>query len=90
MCASSARPKRWKKPGFWVCACVRGLRGRPWQPEFGRDRVEIFQPVVRELCRLELLTDEEGMVSLTPRGVLFSNEVFARFLGVGEPELQVL
>ncbi len=64
-----------------------GLRlraGVAWQAlaeEFGRDRVEIFQPVVRELCRLELLTEEEGVVRLTRRGVLFSNEVFARFLG---------
>jgi oxygen-independent coproporphyrinogen III oxidase len=56
--------------------------------EFGRDQVEIFLPVVRELCNLDLLTDEAGIVRLTPRGVLFSNEVFARFLGVKE-EFQI-
>ena len=73
-----------------------GLRlraGVAWQAlvtEFGRDRVEIFRPVVRELCQLELLTDEDGLVRLTPHGVLFSNEVFARFLGVEEPEPQIL
>jgi oxygen-independent coproporphyrinogen III oxidase len=73
-----------------------GLRlraGVAWQAltmEFGRDRVEIFWPVVRELCRLELLSDEDGLVRLTPHGVLFSNEVFARFLGAGEPEPQIL
>jgi oxygen-independent coproporphyrinogen-3 oxidase len=72
-----------------------GLRlrtGVAWQAlalEFGDDRVEIFRPVVRELCRLELLTDEEGIVRLTRRGMLFSNDVFARFLAVEEPELQV-
>ena len=71
-----------------------GLRlreGVAWQAlaaEFGRDPVEIFHPVVRELCNLDLLTDEAGMVRLTPRGVLFSNEVFARFLGVKE-EFQI-
>jgi oxygen-independent coproporphyrinogen III oxidase len=71
-----------------------GLRlreGVAWQAltaEFGRDQVEIFLPVVRELCNLDLLTDEAGAVRLTPRGVLFSNEVFARFLGVKE-EFQV-
>jgi coproporphyrinogen III oxidase-like Fe-S oxidoreductase len=43
---------------------------------------------VRELCQLELLTDEQGTVRLTRRGILFSNEVFARFLNP-EPELQV-
>ena len=71
-----------------------GLRlreGVAWQTltaEFGRDQVEIFHPVVRELCTLDLLTDEMGVVRLTPRGVLFSNEVFARFLGVKE-EFQI-
>jgi putative oxygen-independent coproporphyrinogen III oxidase len=71
-----------------------GLRlreGVAWQAlaaEFGRDQVEIFLPVVRELCDLGLLTDAAGIVRLTPRGVLFSNDVFARFLGVKE-EFQV-
>jgi oxygen-independent coproporphyrinogen-3 oxidase len=57
--------------------------------EFGRDRVENFVPLVRELCQLGLLTDQEGVVCLTQRGLLFSNDVFARFLGVEEPELQL-
>jgi oxygen-independent coproporphyrinogen-3 oxidase len=67
-----------------------GLRlqeGVAWQAlaaEFGRDQVEVFLPVVRELCVLGLLTDEAGVVRLTQPGVLFSNEVFARFLGVKE------
>ena len=67
-----------------------GLRlraGVAWQElttEFGRDRVEPFEPVVRELCGLALLTDENGVVSLTRRGALLSNDVFARFLGVEE------
>jgi oxygen-independent coproporphyrinogen III oxidase len=71
-----------------------GLRlreGVAWQAlaaEFDRDQVEIFNPVVRELAALDLLTDEAGLVRLTPRGVLFSNEVFARFLGVKE-EFQI-
>jgi oxygen-independent coproporphyrinogen-3 oxidase len=72
-----------------------GLRlgaGVAWQDlaaEFGSDRVENFRPVVRELCQLELLTDEQGVVGLTRRGLLFSNEVFARFLEVEEQELQM-
>jgi oxygen-independent coproporphyrinogen-3 oxidase len=70
-----------------------GLRlraGVAWQAlaaEFGSDRVENFLPLVGELCQLELLTDEAGMVRLTRRGLLFSNDVFARFLGVGELEV---
>jgi oxygen-independent coproporphyrinogen III oxidase len=72
-----------------------GLRlgaGVAWQDlaaEFGSDRVENFRPVVRELCQLELLTDEKGVLRLTRRGLLFSNEVFARFLEVEEQELQM-
>ncbi len=69
-----------------------GLRlreGVKWQAlaeEFGSGRVEVFLPVDRELCELELLTGEDGVFRLTRRGVLFSNEVFARFLGVSEQE----
>jgi oxygen-independent coproporphyrinogen III oxidase len=70
-----------------------GLRlraGVAWQDlatEFGRGRVKLFEPVVRELRGLALLTDENGVVSLTRRGTLLSNDVFARFLGVEEPSL---
>jgi oxygen-independent coproporphyrinogen-3 oxidase len=56
--------------------------------EFGGERVEIFAPVVSELCRLELLTEGQGIVRLTRRGVLFSNEVFARFIGTAELQIQ--
>jgi oxygen-independent coproporphyrinogen-3 oxidase len=72
-----------------------GLRlraGVAWQDlaaEFGSDRVAHFRPVVRELCGLELLAEEDGVVRLTRRGLLFSNDVFARFLEVEEPELQL-
>lgn len=72
-----------------------GLRlhaGVAWQDlaaAFGIDRVENFLPVVRELCQLALLTDEEGVVRLTRRGLLLSNEVFARFLEVEKQELQM-
>jgi oxygen-independent coproporphyrinogen-3 oxidase len=72
-----------------------GLRlraGVAWQDlatEFGSHRVEKFLPVVGELCRLALLTDQEGVVRLTRRGLLLSNEVFAHFLEVEEQELQM-
>ena len=86
--------RRLSPPAELEEAWFLGLRlceGVAWQAltaEFGRDQVEIFHPVVRELCNLDLLTDEAGAVRLTPRGVLFSNEVFARFLGVKE-EFQI-
>jgi oxygen-independent coproporphyrinogen-3 oxidase len=72
--------------GLRLCA---GVAWQDLAAEFGSDRVENFRPMVRELCQLELLTDEQGVVRLTRRGLLFSNEVFARFLEVEEQELQM-
>jgi oxygen-independent coproporphyrinogen-3 oxidase len=66
-----------------------GVVWRDLAAEFGSDRVEKFLPVVSELCRLELLTEKGGVVRLTRRGLLFSNDVFARFLEVEEQELQM-
>jgi oxygen-independent coproporphyrinogen-3 oxidase len=66
-----------------------GVAWRELAAAFGSERVAQFRPVVRELCGLELLTDEKGVVRLTPRGLLFSNDVFARFLEVEEPALQL-
>ncbi len=90
MCASSALSEEMEEAWFLGLRLRAGVAWQALATEFGRDRVEIFRPVVRELCQLELLTDEDGLVRLTPHGVLFSNEVFARFLGAEEPELQIL
>jgi oxygen-independent coproporphyrinogen III oxidase len=68
-----------------------GLRlndGVAWQAlaeEFGHELVEASAPTVEELCELGLVTDIGGVVRLTHRGVLLSNEVFARFLADSEP-----
>jgi oxygen-independent coproporphyrinogen III oxidase len=72
-----------------------GLRlneGVAWQAlagEFGHDQVAAFEPVVRELCELDLLHDRDGVVRLTQRGVLFSNEVFARFLAEQQELIEI-
>jgi oxygen-independent coproporphyrinogen III oxidase len=72
-----------------------GLRlneGVAWQAlagEFGRDQVAAFEPVVRDLCELDLLHDQDGVVHLTRRGVLFSNEVFARFLAEQQELIEI-
>jgi oxygen-independent coproporphyrinogen-3 oxidase len=96
LCGDPAQDVRELRPSEQLEeAWFLGLRlraGIAWQNlagEFGCDRVEHFRPVVRELCKLELLTDEQGVVRLTRRGLLFSNEVFARFLEVEEQELQM-
>jgi oxygen-independent coproporphyrinogen III oxidase len=70
----------------------QGVAWRALAAEFNPASVHTFEPVVRELCDLGLLTDEAGVVRLTRRGVLFSNEVFARFLSEKEelqPSLQM-
>jgi oxygen-independent coproporphyrinogen III oxidase len=72
-----------------------GLRlneGVVWQAlagEFGQDQVAAFEPVVRDLCELDLLHDQDGVVRLTRRGVLFSNEVFARFLAEQQELIEI-
>ena len=67
-----------------------GVRWDALAAEFGRDRVDLFLPVIEELCALELLNRERDVVRLTRRGVLFSNEVFTRFLGVAHTEPEEL
>ncbi len=72
-----------------------GLRlneGVAWQAlvgEFGREQVAAFDGRVSELCELGLLHDQDGVVGLTPRGVLFSNDVFARFLAEQEELIEI-
>ena len=72
-----------------------GLRlneGVAWQAlteEFGHDQVAAFEPVVRDLCELGLLHDQDAIVRLTRRGVLFSNEVFARFLAEQQELIEI-
>ncbi len=50
--------------------------------QFGEQRLQNYLPVAGELCELELLENQAENFRLTRRGILFSNEVFARFLGV--------
>jgi oxygen-independent coproporphyrinogen III oxidase len=70
---------------------LRLRQGVCWQDlarEFGRQRLELFAPLVQDLCALGLLAEADGVVSLTRQGVLLSNEVFARFLGVEDLDCQ--
>jgi oxygen-independent coproporphyrinogen III oxidase len=71
---------------------LRRNQGVAWQAlagEFGHDQVAAFEPVVGELCELGLLHDQKGVVHLTRRGVLFSNEVFARFLAEQQELIEI-
>jgi oxygen-independent coproporphyrinogen-3 oxidase len=58
---------------------------RPARPA-GNDGLMAFHPIVEELCGLELLSNDGDAVRLTARGMLLSNEVFARFLDIHEAE----
>ena len=72
-----------------------GLRlneGVAWQAlteEFAHDQVAAFEPVVRDLCELGLLLVQDGIVRLTRSGVLFSNEIFARFLAEQQELIEI-
>ena len=55
--------------------------------QFGEQRLQDYLPVAGELCELELLENQAENFRLTRRGMLFSNEVFARFLGVHRDHL---
>ena len=66
---------------------LRLRQGVAWHAlaaEFGREPADAFRPLVSELSELGLVSNEAGVVRLTRRGVLFSNDVFAHFLGTKE------
>jgi oxygen-independent coproporphyrinogen-3 oxidase len=81
-------PEQLEEAWFLGLRLRAGVKWQALATEFGHDRLEIFRPIVSDLCALELLTDEQGTVRLTRRGILFSNEVFARFL-TNQTELQI-
>ena len=62
-----------------------GISLSAFQQEFGRAALRQFEPVLAECEQQGLLERNDARVRLTPRGRLFANEVFARFLGVMEP-----
>lgn len=61
-----------------------GVRWEGLAEEFGEEALTGSREAVEELKILDLLEEQEGAVRLTRRGLLFSNDVFARFLRAGE------
>jgi len=59
-----------------------GISLRSMQRQFGEAATHMFQSTVLECEEQGLLERQHDKVRLTPRGRLFSNDVFARFLGV--------
>ena len=61
-----------------------GVQWSALREQFAAESLDRYIPVVDELCELALLVQERGRVRLTRRGMLFSNEVFSRFIGVDQ------
>ncbi len=57
-----------------------GVSRYAFEREFGRDLESVYGSVTADLVRLGLLVSNDSMFSLTRRGMLLSNQVFARFL----------
>ena len=65
-----------------------GVSLRQIKGEFGGEAVEPYRPIVEELVSDGLLAKSADRISLTLRGRMLSNEVFARFIDVTEtPDL---
>jgi oxygen-independent coproporphyrinogen-3 oxidase len=58
-----------------------GVRRADYLRSFGAPPERHFPDALRELAELGLLCDEVGCLRLTERGILFSDEVFLRFVG---------
>ncbi len=62
----------------------RGVSLAALRAEFGRAAVESCEPVLERLAEDGLIVCEADCVTLTERGRMLSNEVFASFLGIAE------
>jgi oxygen-independent coproporphyrinogen-3 oxidase len=69
---------------------TRGVSLPELEAEFGVEAVMPFRSVVQAAVQDGLLVHKDTQVRLTPRGKLFANEVFARFLGVLPPDSEAL
>ena len=59
---------------------VEGISCKSFEQEFGSRLNDIYGSTIDELIRIGLLQQERGNLRLTRRGLLLSNQVFARFL----------
>ncbi len=57
-----------------------GVSRSAFNQEFGRSLESVYGTVTADLARLGLLIQKDDTLSLTRRGMLLSNQVFARFL----------
>jgi len=62
---------------------TRGVRLADVEAEFGVEQVAELRGVIAEVIGDRLATLREGVMRLTPRGRLLSNEVFEKFVSIG-------
>ena len=62
-----------------------GLKVKDFKSRFNRDPLEVYGPQIRELGELGLMEHSDGVLRLTKKGYLLSNQVFIQFLGVIDP-----
>jgi oxygen-independent coproporphyrinogen III oxidase len=63
---------------------TKGVNLRDLEAEFGADVIAANRSSITELLESGLLKQNAGVLSLTSRGRLLSNEVFERFVGAAE------
>lgn len=63
-----------------------GVQLRQIGAEFGEEAVATFSQTITELVQAGLLWQEAGVIRLTARGRLLSNEVFERFISISNEE----
>jgi oxygen-independent coproporphyrinogen-3 oxidase len=68
----------------------QGVDCHDLENEFGESAVSRYAETISELTELGLLCSEGARIFLTPRGRLLSNEVFERFVGINDAELNHL
>jgi oxygen-independent coproporphyrinogen-3 oxidase len=59
---------------------AEGVNVRAFEHEFGRSLESVYGSTAADLARLGLLIQNEDVLTLTRRGMLLSNQFFARFL----------
>jgi oxygen-independent coproporphyrinogen-3 oxidase len=62
----------------------RGVRPGELAERYGPESTTVFREAIADLRQEDLIVVADGVIRLTPRGRLLSNEVFERFL-VGTP-----
>jgi oxygen-independent coproporphyrinogen-3 oxidase len=59
---------------------IKGIKKENFKEEFNIDIYDLCGKEIKKLINLELLEDNEREISLTSKGIDFSNKVFIEFI----------